>query len=43
MDSLVKKGIDEDEVVKNTKIKKRFHRTVYDLIKNKSKEKKKLT
>jgi hypothetical protein len=34
MDSLVKKGIDEDEVVKNTKIKKRFHRTVYDFDKN---------
>jgi uncharacterized C2H2 Zn-finger protein len=30
MDSLVKKGTDEDEIVKNTKIKKRFHRTVYD-------------
>jgi hypothetical protein len=28
-----------DEVVKNTKIKKRFHRTVYDLIKNKEKKK----
>jgi uncharacterized C2H2 Zn-finger protein len=41
MDNLVKKGTDEDEVVKNTKIKKRFYRTVYDLIK--SKEKKKLT
>jgi uncharacterized C2H2 Zn-finger protein len=41
MDNLVKKGTDEDEVVKNTKIKKRFHRTVYDF--NQSKEKKKLT
>jgi len=41
MDNLVKKGTDEDEVVKNTKIKKRFHRTVYDF--DKSKEKKKLT
>ena len=41
MDNLVKKGIDEDEVVKNTKVKKRFHRTVYDF--NQSKEKKKLT
>jgi len=41
MDNLVKKGTDEDEVVKNTKIKKRFHRTVYDFDKNK--EKKKLT
>jgi len=40
MDNLVKKGTDEDEVVKNTKIKKRFHRTVYDF--DKSKEKKKL-
>ena len=35
MDSLVKKGTDEDEVVKNTKIKKRFHRTIYDFNKNK--------
>ena len=34
MEGLVKKGIDEDEVVKNTKIKKRFHRTVYDFDKN---------
>jgi hypothetical protein len=41
MDNLVKKGTDEDEVVKNTKVKKRFHRTVYDF--NQSKEKKKLT
>jgi TolA-binding protein len=39
MDNLVKKGTDEDEVVKNTKIKKRFYRTVYDLIKNKDKKK----
>ena len=39
MDTLVKKGIDEDEVVKNTKIKKRFHRTVYDFDKNKDKNK----
>jgi hypothetical protein len=39
MDSLVKKGTDEDEVVKNTKIKKRFHRTVYDFDKNKEKKK----
>jgi hypothetical protein len=36
MDSLVKKGTDEDEVVKNTKIKKRFHRTVYDFDKSKN-------
>jgi DNA-directed RNA polymerase subunit RPC12/RpoP len=43
MDNLVKKGTDEDEVVKNTKIKKRFHRTVYDFDKNKNKDKKKLT
>jgi len=41
MDNLVKKGTDEDEVVKNTKVKKRFNRTVYDF--NQSKEKKKLT
>jgi len=39
MDNLVKKGTDEDEVVKNTKIKKRFHRTVYDFDKNKDKKK----
>jgi DNA-directed RNA polymerase subunit RPC12/RpoP len=39
MDNLVKKGTDEDEVVKNTKIKKRFHRTVYDFDKNKEKKK----
>ncbi len=39
MDTLVKKGIDEDEVVKNTKIKKRFHRKVYDFDKNKYKKK----
>jgi hypothetical protein len=39
MDNLVKKGT--DEVVKNNKVKKRFHRTVYDF--NQSKEKKKLT
>ena len=41
MDNLVKKGTDEDEVVKNTKVKKRFHRTVYDF--KQSKEKNKLT
>ena len=41
MNNLVKKGIDEDEVVKNTKVKKRFHRTVYDF--KQSKEKNKLT
>ena len=40
MDSLVKKGIVEDEVVQNTKIKKRFHRTVYDFNKNKQQIKK---
>ena len=39
MDSLVKKGTDEDEVVKNTKIKKRFHRTIYDFNKNNNKVK----
>jgi DNA-directed RNA polymerase subunit RPC12/RpoP len=41
MENLIKKGTEEDEVVKNTKVKKRFHRTVYDF--NQSKEKKKLT
>ena len=41
MDNLVKKGTDEDELVKNTKVKKRFHRTVYDF--KQSKEKNKLT
>jgi len=41
MNNLVKKGIDEDEVVKNTKVKKRFHRTVYDF--KQSKDKKKIT
>jgi hypothetical protein len=34
MENLMKKGIDEDEVVKDEKIKKRFHRTVYDFHKN---------
>ena len=37
MDSLVKKGTDEDEIVNNNKIKKRFHRTVYDFNKTKNK------
>jgi hypothetical protein len=41
MNNLVKKGTDENEVVKNTKVKKRFHRTVYDF--NQNKENKKLT
>jgi hypothetical protein len=36
MENLMKKGIDEDEVVKDEKIKKRFHRTVYDFHKNKN-------
>jgi hypothetical protein len=45
MNNLVKKGTDEDEVVKDEKVKKRFHRTIYDFNqnKNKNKEKKKLT
>ena len=34
MENLMKKGIDEDEVVKDEQIKKRFHRTVYDFHKN---------
>jgi len=42
MNGLVKKGTDEDEIVKNIKIKKRFHRTVYDFDKNKNKDNKKL-
>ena len=36
MENLMKKGIDEDEVVKDEKIKKRFHRTIYDFQKNKN-------
>jgi hypothetical protein len=36
MENLMKKGIDEDEVVKDEQIKKRFHRTVYDFHKNKN-------
>jgi hypothetical protein len=34
MENLIKKGVDEDEVVKDEEIKKRFHRTVYDFHKN---------
>ena len=36
MENLMKKGIDEEEVVKDEEIKKRFHRTVYDFQKNKN-------
>ena len=36
MENLMKKGIDEEEVVKDEEIKKRFHRTVYDFHKNKN-------
>lgn len=34
MENLVKKGTDENGIVKDHKIKKRFHRTVYDFHKN---------
>ena len=37
MENLMKKGIDEDKVVKDEQIKKRFHRTVYDFHKNNNK------
>jgi hypothetical protein len=36
MENLIKKGVDEEEVVKDEEIKKRFHRTVYDFHKNKN-------
>ena len=36
MENLMKKGVDEEEVVKDEEIKKRFHRTVYDFQKNKN-------
>jgi hypothetical protein len=38
MENLVKKGTDEDEIVKDEKVKKRFHRTVYDFHQNKNKK-----
>jgi hypothetical protein len=34
MENLMKKGVEEEEVVKDEEIKKRFHRTVYDFHKN---------
>ena len=37
MENLIKKGTEEDEVVKDEKVKKRFHRTVYDFNQNKNK------
>jgi hypothetical protein len=43
MENLIKKGTDEDEVVKDEKVKKRFHRTVYDFNQNKNKNKKTIT
>jgi hypothetical protein len=43
MENLIKKGTEEDEVVKDEKVKKRFHRTVYDFNQNKNKNKNKTT
>jgi hypothetical protein len=43
MENLIKKGTEEDEVVKDEKVKKRFHRTVYDFNQNKNKNKKTIT
>jgi hypothetical protein len=37
MENLIKKGIEEDNVIKDEKVKKRFHRTVYDFNQNKNK------
>ena len=37
MENLIKKGTEEDEVIKDEKVKKRFHRTVYDFNQNKNK------
>ena len=39
MENLIKKGIEEDNVIKDDKVKKRFHRTVYDFNQNKNKNK----
>ena len=36
MENLMKKGVVEEEVIKDEEIKKRFHRTVYDFHKNKN-------
>jgi hypothetical protein len=35
MENLLKKGIEEDRVIKDEIVKKRFHRTVYDFNQNK--------
>jgi len=43
MENLIKKGTDEDNIVKDEKVKKRFHRTVYDFNQNKNKNKKTIT
>ena len=43
MENLIKKGTEEDEVVKDEKVKKRFHRTVYDFNQNKNKNKTTIT
>ena len=43
MENLIKKGTDEDNIVKDDKVKKRFHRTVYDFNQNKNKNKKTIT
>jgi hypothetical protein len=43
MENLIKKGTEEDKVVKDEKVKKRFHRTVYDFNQNKNKNKATIT
>ena len=43
MENLIKKGTEEDNIIKDEKVKKRFHRTVYDFNQNKNKNKKTIT
>ena len=43
MENLIKKGTEEDNVIKDDKVKKRFHRTVYDFNQNKNKNKTTIT
>ena len=43
MKNLIKKGTEEDNIVKDEKVKKRFHRTVYDFNQNKNKNKATIT
>jgi hypothetical protein len=43
MEKLIQKGTEEDDIVKDEKVKKRFHRTVYDFNQNKNKNKNKKT